>query len=644
MRCTLNSATLPATGILAAFVVLVIFGISGSSLNLGYTGSPVLDTSLSLRMAGQARPIRTDEWLVATPLAISQTTHSPKFPIVNKNLGVDGQNMLVVGSGGAPVAHISALARPATWGFFVLDLKRALAWYWWFPLFGCLFALWGVFDLVFPGRWKLGLALSMWFCLSAYVAAWSYWPAYAVFFPSLALWSAIQILRGNSVYVLSLALGLALAGFVLMLYPPWQVSLGYLFLLLGISLILRDKLYRNLDASRLIALGMAFVVAAVIIWMWWIDARQAIQIMLDTIYPGERTRVLGGGETVAYLLRGTTNIASLYKVNGNPNQCEVASFVFLFAPLLFALIANCCALSRVRLIEGVLLGFVGYVLVFAFVGVPEFVAKWSLWGRVPELRLDLVLGVAYIMLCGLVLTSEAPAITSFRLKTLAYLVASSWAVFLVYTMHQLPAGVLVGLTPVTEATILIAAFLGGLWLIQGKTNKFIALNIACSFVTVFAFNPMVEAPKEVKVATQLQSVLQQSPLPSPNRPRVLVLADTVSAMYLLAAGVPVANGVFYYPQPALWKNLDPTNQSRDAYNRYQHLIFVPGEVKPLASYYIETPQPDVVRVVVAPERFRFSLTGAQVVVAPTGVENQLKQNSNLAFVRQAAGWSWFDVK
>ena len=31
---------------------------------------------------------------------------------------------------GVPVAHASALAKPATWGFFAFDLRRALAWAW----------------------------------------------------------------------------------------------------------------------------------------------------------------------------------------------------------------------------------------------------------------------------------------------------------------------------------------------------------------------------------------------------------------------------------------------------------------------------------------------------------------------------------
>src|SRR5690606_27464754 len=127
--------------------------------------------------------------------------------------------------------HVSALAKPATWGFFVFDLKRALAWQWWAPIFGCLFALWGVMRLLLPGRWVVSLAVSVVFLSSAYVAAWSNWPAHAVLFPAAGLCAAHAMLFARSWWIctaLAVLLGLALAGFVLILYPPWQVSLGCL--------------------------------------------------------------------------------------------------------------------------------------------------------------------------------------------------------------------------------------------------------------------------------------------------------------------------------------------------------------------------------------------------------------------------------
>lgn len=68
--------------------------------------------------------------------------------------------MLVVGMTGVPVAHISAVAKPATWGFFLFDLRQALAWYWWFPFFWLpdrsVVGFFALFDL----NWKISAGLA----------------------------------------------------------------------------------------------------------------------------------------------------------------------------------------------------------------------------------------------------------------------------------------------------------------------------------------------------------------------------------------------------------------------------------------------------------------------------------------------------
>ena len=633
--------------IVLAFAILVSAGISGASFELGYRQSSFLEPK-PVHILGSAKPVRSDEWAVFTPMALGQATHHPSFPVVNHNLGLDGQNMLVVGMIGMPVAHISALAKPATWGFFFLDQRRALAWYWWFPVFGCLLALWGLFSLLIPQHWRLSLALATWFCLSPYPAAWSYWPAYAVFFPSLALCSLILILRGQTPWrllVLILALGLSFAGFVFILYPPWQLPLAYLYLLLLIGLVVRDRLYRNFDVPRLAALGCATAITGVLVWWWWADARPAVQLMLNTVYPGQNFQI-GGRMSVPMLLRGITNIVSLYRLNcAGINQSEVASFVYLFVPLLAAMFFNHCATRSARVFQSAILVFVGFTLTFMLVGVPQSIAKWSLWGFASEGRADLALGLAYVILCGLVLANRKVAVdASWRRQSFVYLIALVWAVFMVYVFRWLPNNAWFGLSPGVEAVLLVAVFLCGVWLIKGDARKFIAMNIVWSALTVLAFNPLVRAPKEVRVAPQLQNDLQPFKSASPNRPRVLVLDRQIPAMYLLAAGVPVANGVFYYPQPTFWARLDPDKKQSDIYNRFHHLIFTAGDVNAPSGVHAETPHPDVVRLVVAPERFRFSMTGAQLVAAPIEHEAKLKQNSSLTFIRREGEWSWFRVR
>ena len=323
-------------GLAFSFLVFLGMGLTGSSLSTGLQQSTFIHADM-VNIAGQSQPIRSDEWLVLTPLAIAQFNHIPSNPIINTNHGENGQNMLIVGMTGVPVHHISAIVKPATWGYFVFDLKRALAWNWLFPIFSCLIALWAVVSIVIPGHWRASFLISLLFSSSPYVVGWSNWPAYAVFFPSLIFVCANFVLRTDSTIkklVLSILLGLTFAGFVLVLYPPWQICLTYVFIALILGVVIRDRLYKSFNFSSLCAVLLAVLVAAAILLPWWLDAKGAIEAMEGTVYPGQRTTVVGGTLTLSSFLRGFTNIVTLQSVSSPfTNQSEVASFQYLLLPL-----------------------------------------------------------------------------------------------------------------------------------------------------------------------------------------------------------------------------------------------------------------------------------------------------------------------
>ncbi|HEY4299159.1 MAG TPA: hypothetical protein VGM85_22015, partial [Paraburkholderia sp.] len=168
----------PVAGLLIGFAICVGLGVSGSSIHEAEGGGLPIRGIESTVFANASQAIRSDEWLVLSPMAIGQTRHVPAFPVVNTNLGPDGQNMLVVGMTSVPVLGVAALGRPATWGYFFLPLPQAMAWHWWFPVFACILGLWACFTVLFPGQWRTGFVLSLCFVMSPYVVAWSYWPAY----------------------------------------------------------------------------------------------------------------------------------------------------------------------------------------------------------------------------------------------------------------------------------------------------------------------------------------------------------------------------------------------------------------------------------------------------------------------------------
>lgn len=642
-----SPVTLVAALIGVVFAGLVSFGLTGSSLEFGYKQSPFIEAKTD-RLAFSPKPIRSDEWLVLTPLAIGQANHQPPFPVVNRNLGEDGQNMLVVGMTGAPVNHLTLLAKPATWGFHLFDLKRALAWYWWFPPVGCLLALWWLFGLLLPGRWRLGLLLSSLFCLSPYVAARSFWPVYAVFFPSVALCSALLLLRERNRWRLAglaVPLGLSIAGFVLLLYPPWQITLGFLYLAIAAGLVLRDREYLSLDRGKLAAFVLAGLLAGVILWSWWTDSRPAIEAMLDTVYPGKRSLQVGGGVSLSVLLRGFTNIVSLYGKNvGGSNPSAIASFPYLFLPLLVAMGLRLWESRGSYSVIVPIAMFAIYTLVYMAHGVPQIVSQLTLWSRVPSIRADLALGLSYVLLCGLVLAGRnPPGIAGEKTKLFIYLVSLVWTIVVAYAMSGLPKGVLAGMTNGVAAALLLAVFLSGVWLMTRDTKKFMALSLAIFGVSTLPFNPLSVAPEKVCVASEVGDMLAKSETAQLLNTRVLVLENQAPAMALMSAGIPTINGVLYHPQMSLWRRLGVDETLSNVFNRYQHQVFTVGRVETAGGFNVESSRPDVVRVVVDAERFNFGSTGAGMVAVPQGVGEKLGRNLSVRLVLSGAGWSWFEV-
>ena len=636
-----------AAGLLVAvFAGLVTIGMTGSSLRLLYDHAPFTDVKTS-RVAFFEKQIRSDEWLVMTPLAIGQMNHQPPFPVVNRNLGEEGQNMLVVGMAGVPVQHWSQWAKPATWGFHLFDLKRALAWYWWFPFFGCLLALWGMFSFLIPGKWRLGLFLSLLFCLSPYSVAWSNWPAYTAFFPSVALCSAMLMLRQESRWrlaALGVLLGLSLAGFVLVLYPPWQVSLGCLYLVITIGLVLRDRAELRLDSAKIAAFCLAAVLAGLILWSWWIDAKPAIEAMLNTVYPGSRA-LTGGGMSVPGLLRGFTNIGSLYKVEGGTsNQSEISSFYYLFLPLVVAAGMRLRDERRAYYLVLPIALFAAYVLVYMFYGVPQIIAQITLWSRVQPHRADIALGLAYVLLCGLVLANaKSRAVDDEKNNLFAYSVALVWTAVVAYAILARPKGELAGVTGGVGAGMLLVVLMSGAWLVMGDTKKFIAISLALCAASTLPFHPLSFAPKKVEVVANLGAALALDGKSGPPYKRALVLETQIPAMALISAGIPTVNGVLYYPQMSLWRHLGVDKTKANIVNRYQHLQFKIDKLEGADDFVLEAPHPDVVRVTIDAERFDFNRTGAGLVLAPQGFSERLQKNPSIRFLRSDAGWSWFDV-
>lgn len=580
------------------FAVLVLCGIHGSSTGVTagwwrpekpYTGylfnppesllqgaSPSAVDSLHTAFMANARWVRWDEAVVATPWALSQFAHQPKFPVINTNFG-NGQNMLI--SQHNPVWHITTLARPATWGYFLLGRQRGLSWYWWFQPFACFTALYLLLGVILRGEHWLAAFGAFWFCGSAFIVCWSQWPSYVTFFIALGCLCAYQLFASDSRKVrwfCGVLLGLSLPGFMMNMYPPSQVPLAYLFLSIFAGLFIRDKLYRSFRSDwqhRLLCLGLAAVIAGGLVAAFLITCWPDLQAMSNTVYPGRRVSV-GGDQTLGLMFRGMYNFVTIY----NPpsalrNGTEAASFYLLFPGVFVA-----AALSR-RLQKN--LGAVGWLLIlfllgilfFIFIGVPESLAKLTLMSYMPARRSDISIGLASIMLCVYVLAIQKgsqPAEPPAKRDLLPWAVGALVALF--FVVHGLRLLKATQEFPTANLMLLVALGAGLLsyYLIKGNAPIFCTLMSLCIIATTALFNPLATSLDHLYDAELGREIARYSRL-SPERPLWICYGSIQPGQFVSLTGGRSFAGVQWPPQLSFWRQLDPAGIYERNYNNFNEV-------------------------------------------------------------------------
>ncbi len=638
------------------FALLVALGVTGSSWPLLAQGreASLVVMQGSQTIVGEPRFIRADEWGILTTNALAQWNHVPRFPVVNTNVGLEGQNMGVVGMTGTPIAQWAALARPATWGYFFLPLRQAMAWHWQFPFFACLFVLWRVLGLVLPERQVLNLLLATGFCVAPYAVGWSLWPLYAVFFP-LALFLALASLLKSQRLVQTLPLGIVmgglLAGWVLVLYPPWQVTVGTLVACVGVGW-LRDQHSRlHWRMAQWLGLALTLAIAAMLLGSWWLDTAEAVSSVRSTAYPGGRTALTGADITGApwWTLRGYINTEVLagglssraqeLSPSLHVNESELSSYLLLPLPLLALCGWLALGASPWRWTLRGCLAFIAFWLLFRFVGIPLWLAHASLWSQVTGVRLDLSLGLVCVMLMALAWAAGGNQRVLPTPLAVGIAIASAGLVLLEF--YWLPAGLLLSSSGLLAFATALAIGTAAWWIARMRIAAAATMVLLLSLAATLGFNPWSRAPRAVALPPTIAALASRDG----QLQRTLVISgDAKASVTLLAAGVPVINPVLYYPQPALWRGIGLAEGDWNEVNRYQHLNFFLGPIPEKEPPFRVRGHMDFVKVTIDPRRFDFSATRAQRVLAWADAARELRANSQLLELGEHGGYVWFAIR
>lgn len=608
-------------GFLLFFLALgTLFRLNGSSV--AYWNGIFPDRSPDAGvLLGTPKRIRSDEWSVTTPMMISQAMSRPPFPISNPSWG-PAQVPLIFS---LPVRHWSALVRPQYWAFFTLDLEHAFAFYW---SMKAVILLGGVFLLLMlltGNDFEVSLLGATWVFFSGFMQWWYSTPAMMpemVGYVGLLLVATHYVALSSRRWVIgasALVFLLCLFNCALLLYPPFQVPLFYL----GITVLAGSLGPRLVSGSppghlafRAGCAAIAMSSVAVLLALYYRDAKQAIELMRGTIYPGSRTS-LGGEVSLAQVFAGFYGFFMSQESFPQKwlNVCEASNFVLLFPVPMAAVLWRAWRRQGVTALEWSLIIYLVVVLAWMTVGFPRGLAVASAFGLSEGSRSLIGLGLASIFLCCVFLAKsgiDLPSSLSGRLV----IAASLLTILVVFALdfNRVTEGfatldqiALVSLVGAASAYLLLA-------------RKRITLAVCVLLPSIWSYglvNPVAVGLGPIldtRLFREVSRILDQDP-----HARWAVYGGAIVANLLKAVGAPVFNGTKVVPPLEDFRVIDPQSLGAWIYNRYGYIFLLPAEGAQVTLRLVQTVPPDAYAIKIDPKSDLWRRLGIRYVVLPFAV-------------------------
>lgn len=560
--------------IIAVLCMLYVgFALTPSSYAMAsqYLGLPPIEPLL-----GKSRGIRMDEWMVYTPYV--QIAVANDFGPTN---AYSPYHETLRSFQALPLLDWGLAFKPYHWAFFVLPPANAYSFFFMFMAMAFLCG-WGLFlrQLRLPPLAAVLIALTLYF--SPYVQVW--WTSNAGAF-ALAPWVAVAWLRIDTRVLRILASAYALAVWLMAIaYPPFIVSS-----LLAMAVLVLAFRRDALTLPRLVDAVLAGALALAVFLGYFHDA---IEVIRNTVYPGQRESMGGGVSWISLLAHVFPNLMTrgFYPLPAfdSSNACEIAVFGSLL-PLFTAVLADWTQLGRwaranrlsLALFAAGILPIAGWI----FLPVPLIVGKLTGLSMVPPTRALLGFGLLLNIGCAIVLVHAGARLTRGRLLLLAaLLLAGSLAKF------AFGAGSFARLHNTADAWPLLCVGVLALAarrprLAASPAMLVLAVATLGNLLINGLFNPVQSA--QPIFAMDRSAVLQSMQARGARQAAdgSLVVEGRYGAL-LSGIGIPAVNHTLYFPQLAYFRQRFPTMPEETfnhIFNRYHH-VMVSDVLEPRSMY------------------------------------------------------------
>lgn len=570
----IKSAWFFPTILLIPLFLLTACGISGSSIGV-YHRYLYGDTKDNNLLAGVPRPIRGDEWNSVTQITIGQDKNN--FERINHNIG-NGQDLSVLQD--LPYRDWSAVLKPHNLAFFVLPLNNAFAFRWWFMLYSLIVSCYLFVIMLLPSKRLFASLIAIGFAFSPFIQWWYLYGTLGSLYWTLFIGVLLMVIlkeKQRLMYTFwGLLLAYAIACFVLVFYPPFQIPCALAIAAFAIGFLI-ERFRKKPLKSMLMPLCVIFasvVVAGFIVIVYLYTRQNVIQAITNTAYPGSRV-VESGGYNLIHPLSGQLSFQLLYPERAEyyvnriaSNQSEASSFIllipFLFLPGMFLLLKR---YRETREVDWPLFTTsVLFVLLLIRLYVPHtsLPFKFLLLGSVPHSRIMIGIGLlsmVYTVLIVKNLSSSKAALLKAKTKYL-YSIATLVVCLCVnlYMQKKFP-----GFIGAPKAVLLSFPIPIIIYLILDK--RFIAAATALCVFSIFSAGTVNPLYKDITTITEanLSQAIRHAAESDDGR---WVTESIVYEQFPVMNGARSLTGVYAYPQLDMWQD---SNNDSSLYNRYAHV-------------------------------------------------------------------------
>lgn len=550
-------------------VLIVMFKINFSSIGMWSQYMNEQDTSNEI--VGEARGIRSDEWLTQSSFMIGQAS-SEKYEVHNKKIAQGTSNMLMIS---APVTDIVEISRPLLWGFHFLDVERGFSFYWGLKIVALVLVSMELIKRVSKKNNNLlvligGLVLAiapplMWWLSTAVVDGYIYGAAVIVLFgyymnniEKYKIWKKILIAIGIII---------CLPGFVFMLYPAFQVPFGFFMaIFMGDSLI---KNWKKLRKTDYLLMAISLMLSLGLVARFVMLSLEDMKTMLGTVYPGNRL-VTGGTLNANSYVNYFVNIFFPYTEN-IANTCEPSTYIYSLTGLVIVVIAYLKNIKAKVKNEntGITIALIMLFIVYTiweFIGFNEFLSKITLLSYSPAERTHIITGMIGLILSIIMVQGDTDNGNKIFTKKQSILI-SLVVVFVAYVLAKQSIYTQF-FTSLKYEIVLSMIFALTYFIINYRAKEWIYTMLIVAAVAGVKVNPIAVGISPIN-KTDISAKIREI---DANEEDTLWIGSTnITGQYLVANGVNCLNGVHTYPDFKWLKIVDSKGEYDETYNRFAHI-------------------------------------------------------------------------